>query len=91
MALVVYMLLSREAHLFAHIHEWHEMPCHVASLDDRFVELLDCDYVLAATFRHYESRGNRASRVMLDMMKEKELWETVSLGSMVTIAHMIVF
>lgn len=67
------------------------MSCHVASLGDRFVELLDCDYVLAATYRHYESRGNRASSVMQDMMKEKELWETVSLGSMVRIFLMVVF
>lgn len=44
----------------------------------RFVQLVDCDYVMASTYREYGPHNIRASGVVQDMVKTKEQWETVS-------------
>lgn len=41
------------------------------------MELEDCDYVLAATYREYDPLATRASSVVQGLVETKEQWQTV--------------
>lgn len=48
-----------------------------AEEEARYVELEDCDYVLAATYREYDPLATRASSVVQGLVETKEQWQTV--------------
>lgn len=52
--------------------------CSLYFLAESFVNLEDCDYVLAARYKDYTQHVTRTSNVVQDIFKNKDQWQTVN-------------